>query len=165
MAEPAPGFSFIEVMGILETGPARLTAIAAGLADDVLHEPLEPGGWSARDIVGHLRACQRTWGAYLVRILDEDHPTFRYVSPRSTIRQTDFLTLPYRVSMEGFAADRERFLSRVGALGSGDLHRVGSVKVSGGRIQEHTAFSYAHRMAEHEVDHVQHLEAALASRR
>jgi hypothetical protein len=38
------------------------------------------------------------------------------------------------------------------------------VKVPGGRIQEHTAFSCAHRLAEHERDHVEHLEEALASR-
>lgn len=152
-------------MAILEMSPARLRAVAAGRPDELLHEPLEPGGWSARDILGHLRACQRTWGAYLERILDEDHPTFRYQSPRSTIRRTDFLTLPYRDSLEGFAADRDRLLARLRTLGSADVDRVASVKVSGGRIQEHTAFSYAHRMAEHERDHVEHLEAALASTR
>lgn len=163
MVEPGPGFSFIEVMGILETSPARLKAVAEGRADDVLHEPLEPGGWSARDILGHLRACQRTWGAYFERILDEDHPTFRYVSPRTTIRRTDFLTLPYRDSLTGLAAERERLLARLRNLGPGDLDRVASVKVSGGRVQQHTAFYYVLRMAEHERDHVEHLEAALAS--
>jgi uncharacterized damage-inducible protein DinB len=151
-------------MGILETSPARLTAAAAGKSDDVLQEPLESGGWSARDILGHLRACQRTWGANLERVLDEDHPTFRYQSPRSTIRRTDFLRLTYRESLEGFATDRERLLARLRTLGSRDLDRTASVKVSGGRIQEHTAFSYAHRLAEHERDHVEHLEEALASR-
>ena len=165
MAKPAPGFSFIEVMGILESSPIRLTAVAEGRADDVLHEPLEPGGWSARDILGHLRACQRTWSAYLVRILDEDHPTFRYVSPRSTIRGTDFLAMPYRTSVEGFTADRERLVGRLRSLEERDLQRSASVKVSGGGVQQHTAFFYAHRMAAHEGEHVEHLEAALASTR
>ena len=164
MAEPAPGFSFIEVMGILETSPARLTAVAEGRADDVLHEPLEPGGWSARDILGHLRACQRTWTAYLERILEEDHPTFRYESPRSTIRRTDFLTLPYRVSLDGFAAERARLVARLRSVDPADLERTATVKVSGGRVQQHTAFSYAHRMAEHEREHLEHLEGALSSK-
>ena len=163
MAEPAPGFSFIEVMGVLETSPVRLTAVAEGRADDLLHEPLEPGGWSARDILGHLRACERTWGAFVIRILDEDRPTFRYVSPRSTIRQTDFLSLPYRVSMEAFAADRERLLGRLRTTEPAGLERTATVKVSGGRVQQHTAFSYAHRMAEHEREHLEHLEGALSS--
>lgn len=163
MAKPEPRFSFIEVMDILGTSPARLIAVAEGRPDDELHEPLEPGGWSARDILGHLRACQRTWSSYLVRILDEDHPRFRYVSPRSTIRQTDFLTLPYRDSVEGFAVDRERLLARVRTLEPADLDRTASVKVSGGRVQEHTAFSYAHRMAEHEREHVEHLERVMTS--
>jgi hypothetical protein len=165
MVRPPPGFSFIEVMGILETSPARLTAVAEGRPDDALHEPLEAGGWSARDILGHLRACQRTWGTYLERILDEDQPTFRYVSPRSTIRQTDFLALPYRVSIAGFSADRARLLARLRTLGSGELDRVASVKVSGGRTQRHTAFSYAARIAEHEREHVEHLESVFTATR
>ena len=154
-----------EIVDVLETSPPRVAAAAEGRSDDALHEALEPGGWSARDIIGHLRACQRTWGAYLERILDQDHPTFRYESPRSTIRRTDFLTVPFRDSLERFARDRAPLVARLRTLGPTDLARVATVKVSGGRIQEHTAFSYAHRMAEHELEHVEHLEAILASHR
>lgn len=165
MAKPEERSSFIEVLGILESSPRRLLAAAAGRPDHVLHDPLEPGGWSARDILGHLRACQRTWTAYLERILDEDHPTYRYQSPRSTIRRTDFLTLPYRVSLDGFAAERRRLIARLRSVDPADLERTATVKVSVGRVQQHTAFSYAHRMAEHERDHVEHLEGALSSTR
>lgn len=165
MAKPGARFSVIEVLDILESSTGRLTAAAAGRPDHVLHDPLEPGGWSARDILGHLRACQRTWGTYLERILDEDDPTFRYESPRSTIRRTDFLTLTYRDSLDGFATERERLVARLRSIDPADLERTASVKVSGGRVQRHTAFSYAHRMAEHEHDHVEYLEAALASLR
>lgn len=165
MARPPTRFSFIEVLDILASSPGRLAAAAAGLPDVVLNEPLEPGGWSARDILGHLRACQRTWGTDFDRILDEDQPTYRYQSPRSTIRRTDFLMLPYRVSLDGFTADRARLVARLRSSDEGALERTATVKVSGGRIEQHTAFSYAHRMAEHERDHVDHLEAALSSRR
>jgi hypothetical protein len=164
VGQPRPGFSFIEVLDILESSPARLAVAAAGRSGDALHLPLEPGGWSARDIVGHLRACQRTWSGYLERILDEDHPSYRYESPRSTIRRTDFLTLSYGASLEGFAADRERLVARLLSIDPADLERTATVKVSGGRVQQHTAFSYAHRMAEHERDHVEHLERALSSK-
>ena len=165
MATPARRFSFIEVLEILESSPGRLAAAADGRSEDALHEPFEPGGWSARDILGHLRACQRTWTRYLERILDEDHPTFRYESPRSTIRRTDLLALRYRDSLDGFTADRARLIGRLRQLAADELERTASVKVSGGRIQEHTAFSYAHRMTEHEREHVEHLERALSSKR
>ncbi|HSL76014.1 MAG TPA: DinB family protein [Candidatus Limnocylindrales bacterium] len=165
MAGSETRFSFIEVLDILGSSPRRLATAATGCSDDILHAPLEPGGWSARDILGHLRACQRTWSGYIERILDEDHPAFRYVSPRSTIRGTDFLTVPFRDSLAGFAADRAVLVARLHAVGSNELSRVATVKLSGGRIEEHTAFSYAHRMAEHEREHVEHVERALASGR
>jgi len=165
MARPEAASSLIEVLGILESSPGRLRAAAADRPDHVLHDPLEPGGWSARDILGHLRGCQRTWTAYLERILDEDHPTFRYESPRTAIRRTDLLTLPFHVSLDGFAEEREPLVLRLRSIDPADLERTATVKVSGGRVQQHTAFSYAHRLADHERNHVEHLEGALASRR
>jgi hypothetical protein len=163
VGQPRQGSSLVEVLDILESSPARLAIAAAGRSDDALHQPLEPGGWSASDILGHLRACQRTWSGYLERILDEDHPSYRYESPRSTIRRTDYLTLPYGESLEGFAADRERLLARLRSIDPSVLDRTATVKLSGGRVQQHTAFSYAHRMAEHEREHVDHIERAMAT--
>jgi hypothetical protein len=163
VGQPRPGFPFTDVLDILESSPARLAVAATGRTDDALHEPLESGGWSARDILGHLRACQRTWTGYLERILDEDHPSYRYESPRSTIRRTDFLTLSYGVSLERFAADRERLVARLRSIDPADLERTASVTVSGGRVQQHTAFSYVHRMAAHEREHVDHIERAMAT--
>ena len=83
---------------MLARGPERIAAATAGITDAALLAPLEDGGWSARDVLGHMRACQQTWGGYIGRILDEDHPAFRAESPRSTIRRTDFLTLPFGAS-------------------------------------------------------------------
>ena len=65
--------------------PGRIADAAVGVSAHDLREPLEPGGWSARDILAHIRACDRTWGGYIERILGEDHPSFRAESPRTTI--------------------------------------------------------------------------------
>jgi hypothetical protein len=165
MAESGARFSFIDVLDILEASPRRLAAATDGVSPDPLHEPLEPGGWSARDILGHLRACDRTWGGYLERILDEDHPTFRYVSPRSSIRRTDLLSLPFHVSLDRFTIDRGRLLDRLHTVAPADLARVATVKLSGGRVEEQTALSYALRLAEHEREHVEDIERAMAAKR
>jgi len=77
VGEPEPRFSLAEVLDMIESAPARIAAATSGFAADDLIEPLEPGGWSARDVLAHVRACDRTWGGYLVRILDEDRPSFR----------------------------------------------------------------------------------------
>ena len=81
MSEPEPRFSWQEALDLLESAPARIEAATSGVPADDLLEPLEPGGWSARDVLGHMRACDHTWGGYIDRILDEDHPSFRAESP------------------------------------------------------------------------------------
>ena len=97
MPQPAPRFSHDEALALLSDAPARIAAATADTPGAALHEPIEPGGWSARDILGHMRACNDTWGWYIERILDEDHPSIRGESPRSTINRMDVLTVPFTV--------------------------------------------------------------------
>ena len=155
----------VEVLEILGSNPTRLATTTAGVGPDALHEPLEPGGWSARDILAHLRACDRTWGAYIDRILDQDHPSFRYESPRGTIRKFGFLAVPFAESLDAFTVDRARRMDRLRDLGPAELARSASVKVSGGRVETWTAFGYAQRLVQHELEHVEHLEREMASLR
>ena len=162
MAEPEPRFTATEVFDMLEQAPARIAAATAGVSADDLLEPLESGGWSARDVLAHMRACHRTWGAYIDRILDTDHPAFRAESPRSTIRETDFLTLPFRALQDGFMAERAGLVDRLRAAGPDGLSRTATVKLPGRGAEERTAFYYAHRIAEHEREHVEHIERAMA---
>ena len=161
MGEPEPRFTFEEVLELLDNAPSRIEAATAGVPADELLAQLEPGGWSARDILGHIRACDRTWGGYLERILDENHPTFRAESPRSTIRKTDFLALSFAESLEGFMKDRAALVARIRTAGSDGLARAATVKLPGRGAEERTAFYYADRMAEHEREHVQHIERAM----
>ena len=165
MAEPAPRFSTSEVLEILESSPARLAAATSGFPTEELHEPLEVDGWSARDILAHVRACDRTWGGYIERIFDQDHPAFRGESPRSTIRRFDFLTLPFDTSLDGFTTDRSDLMDRLRSADASDLARRATVTLPGRGAEERTAFYYAHRIAEHEREHVHHIERAFAARR
>ena len=108
-----------------------------------------------------MRACNRTWGEYLERILDQHHPTFRAESPRSTIRGTDFLALPFAESLDGFTKDRAALVARIRTAGSEGLARTATVKMPGRGAEERTAFYYADRIADHESEHVQHIERAM----
>jgi hypothetical protein len=153
-----------EVLDMLASAPARIAAATSEVSADDLVEPLEPGGWSARDVLGHMRACDRTWGGYMTRILDENHPSFRAESPRSTIRRFDLLTLPFGVSLEGFAGDRARLVARLRAVDAESLARTASINLPGRGTEERTAAYYAHRLAEHEREHVRQIEDAMARR-
>ena len=145
---------------MLESGPARIAAATSGVPANALTEPLEAGGWSARDILGHVRACNRTWGGYIARILDEEHPSFRAESPRSTIHRTDFLRIPFGESLGGFTAERAALMGRLQDRRA--LARTGTVRLPGASGGERSAFYYAHRMAEHEQEHVRHIERVMA---
>jgi uncharacterized damage-inducible protein DinB len=126
-------------------------------ADD-LHEPLEPGGWSARDVLGHIRACDRTWGGYIGRILDEDHPPFRAESPRSTIHRTDFLEQSFATSLAAFTRDRARLMARLRAADVDDFDRTAAVNIPARGIEDRSALYYVDRLADHEDQHVRHVE-------
>jgi hypothetical protein len=79
--------------------------------------------------VAHLRACADVWGGSIDRMVAEEHPTIRYVSPRSWIRKTD--------------------LSRLDTPGWS--RRTTFTGITLGR--EATVLSYATRIADHEVLH------------
>jgi hypothetical protein len=156
--EPTARYSISEGLDLLERAPARIAAASAGASAKALLEPLEPGGWSARDILGHIRACDRTWGGYILRILEDDHPTFRAESPRSTIHRTDVLDQPFAVSLAAFTDDRARLMARLCEVDAAAFARTAAVKIPARGIEERSALYYVDRMAAHEEEHVRHLE-------
>jgi hypothetical protein len=51
-----------QILTMLAAAPARLAELTEGLPAAQLLTPPEPGEWSARDVLGHLRACSDMWG-------------------------------------------------------------------------------------------------------
>ena len=107
------------ILEMLAAGPRTLAELTAGLAPDQLTAPPAPGEWSARDVLGHLRACADMWGWYIERILREDHPTFLAVNPRTWIRKTDYLEIEFEPSLRAFTAQREGLVAVLRTLTSG----------------------------------------------
>jgi hypothetical protein len=68
---------------MLAATPARIADLTEGLPPAHLLTPPEPGVWSARDVLAHLRACADMWGKYIAAILSEDRPTIKAVNPTS----------------------------------------------------------------------------------
>jgi len=127
-----------------------------------LHRQPAPDAWSARDIVAHLRACAEVWGRSIIRMIDEDGPTIRYVSPRGWIRKTDYLTRDFRESLRAFSAEREALVEKLGTLGRADWSRHATFTgTTAGR--DATVLSYATRILEHEIGHLDQLRRTLGS--
>jgi hypothetical protein len=142
--------------------PKRMARIVRGRNDRELHRKPAPDAWSARDIVAHLRACAEVWGRSIDRMMTEDHPTIRYVSPRSWIRRTDYLEQSFRDSLRAFSKARAGLVETLSALdASGWSRRATFSGTTLGR--DATVLSYARRIADHEVGHVDQLRRTLGT--
>ncbi|NIT59763.1 MAG: hypothetical protein GWN00_27140, partial [Aliifodinibius sp.] len=75
---------------MLADTPSHLADLTAGLSPAQLVTPPEPGEWSARDVLAHLRACADMWGKYIVVILSQDRPTIKAVNPTTWIKKTNY---------------------------------------------------------------------------
>ena len=99
-----------QLLTMLAETPPRLADLTAGLSPAQLLAPLEPGEWSARDVLAHLRACSDMWGKYIVVILSQDRPTFKAVNPTTWIKQTNYRQLEFQASLHAFTAQRAELL-------------------------------------------------------
>jgi hypothetical protein len=140
--------------------PGQIARIARGCSFQQLQRKPSPDAWSARDIVAHLRACAEVWGRSIARMITEDHPTIRYVSPRSWIKKTDYLDQGFAESLRQFSEGRACLLHTLGAL-KADAWSRGAAFTGTTLGREATVLSYAKRIAEHESGHVDQLRRTL----
>jgi len=88
---PSGSLTIEQVLTLLAETPPRIAALTAGLAPAQLHTAPNHDGWSANDVLAHLRACADVWGNCIVAMIVEDTPTLRAVNPR-TLDQEDRLS-------------------------------------------------------------------------
>ena len=105
-----------QVLTLLQETPLCLAALTVGLTPARLHTAPAPDEWSANDVPAHLRACADVWGGCIARIIAEDTPTLRAVSPRTWINKTSYCTLEFQPSLHAFATQRADLVSILGAL-------------------------------------------------
>jgi len=121
-----------------------------------------PDSWSVNEVLAHLRACADVWGGSMARILKQDNPTFRYVSPRAWIRKTNYTSLEFRASFLAFRDQRKDLLKLLRHLPPTDWLRCANVK-SGTKLQKETVLSYAQRLARHEAGHCEQIDRILTA--
>jgi hypothetical protein len=151
-----------QILTLLSATPKQIARVARGHSDRQLHRKPAPDAWSARDIVAHLRACAEVWGGSIRKMLTQDHPTIRYVSPRGWIKKTDYLEQTFAASLREFAHQRADLLETLEALDTtGWSRRATFTGTTLGR--DATVISYARRIAEHEVGHIDQLRRTLGT--
>ncbi len=145
------------VLTALSGTPKEIARITRECSDRHLHRKPEPEAWSAQEIVAHLRACAEVWGRSIERMLLEDHPTIRYVSPRGWIKGTDYLQQSFHDSFGEFSRLRVKLVETLSQLDELDWSRRATF--TGTTLgRDATVLVYARRIADHEAQHLGQLE-------
>jgi hypothetical protein len=154
---PNTSLTIEQVLTLLRATPLRLAALTADLSPEALQTRPNPDEWSANEVLAHLRACADVWGNCIVAMIAQDTPTLRAVNPRTWIKQTNYLELDFRPSLDAFATQRADLLAVLEPLPSDAWER--SARVSGaGKVLERTVLFYARWLAGHERPHVKQIE-------
>ena len=148
--------SIAQVLTALAEQPKTIAKSTAGLPESRLHRSSDNGSWSANDVLAHLRACSDVWGGYIMRIVNEDHPTIRAVNPRTWIKSTNYPSLEFAASMRAFMKQRAELVRFLQALPDSAWTRAAQV-TGAGKPRERTVLEYAQWLANHERSHLKQI--------
>jgi hypothetical protein len=144
-----------QVLTLLAENPQRIAALTAGLVPAQLRtRPRD--GWSANDVLSHLRSCSDVWGKCIATMVVEDRPTLRAVNPRTWIKSTNYPELEFRPSFRSFAKQRAELLTLLEPLPIKAWSRSATV-TGAGRELRRTVHIYAQWLARHERAHVKQI--------
>ena len=145
-----------EIMPILRTSVAKVRA----LADAAPPRALEPAGydedWSLTAVLAHLRACNDVLGGNMLRIVREDHPAWRGMSPRTWQRKSGYHEWPFEPAFEAFAKGRSELVEVLEPLPMEAWVRTATVTVPPKKLFEYSTRYYGDWLAAHERAHLQH---------
>ena len=142
---------------MLAATPSRLVDLTEGLPPAQLMATPEPGEWSARDVLAHLRACADMWGKWIAEILNEDRPTIKAVNPTTWIKSTNYREQEFRPSLQALTAQRVELLAVLKPLAPKAWSRMATV-TGAGKPRERTVYTYALWLANHERSHFKQIE-------
>ncbi len=151
-----------QVLALLAAAPADIFAITASATPAQLRLRPAPQAWSASEVLAHLRACADVWGGAIARIIAEEQPAFRAVSPRTWIRRTDYASLDVAPSRDAFTRQRTELLTLLQPLPADGWQRRATL-ISAGKRSERTALAFATGLATHERQHLAQLERITAA--
>ena len=148
------------VLEMLQTTPRRIASVTRRLSDGELNWKPAADSWSINEVLAHLRCCADVWGESIRKILKQDQPAFRYVSPRGWIKKTNYLELEFKASFLAFNTQRQEMLKTLRALPAEGWSRRANVKAAT-KVREETVLSYARRLADHEFGHCEQIDRVL----
>jgi hypothetical protein len=145
-----------DVVRALETAPARLAEVGAGVTEAQRRHRPARDEWSVNEVMGHLLHIERD--AFLPRLqamLAEEHPAFPVFSPEPWTRERDHSVDPFDVSLAAFTQARGDTLALLRALPAGAADRVGLSAFFG----PVSLGQYATHAVDHDFEHLAQMRA------
>jgi len=152
-----------QIMEILTTTVPRLDELIHGVPQERLYAVTDYG-WSVNDQLAHLRACHDVLGGNMLRIVREDHPAWKGMSPRTWQKQTDYFDWQFEPAFEAFRAQRAELLGVLEPLPPAAWERTATVTVPPRQVFEYSTRYYGDWMARHERAHLGHMARILKSK-
>lgn len=150
---PSRSLTIEETLTLLADTPPRIAALTAGRPPAQLHTAPDHDGWSANDVLAHLRACADVWGSCIAATIAEETPRLRAVNPRTWVKETDYLEVAFGPSLRSLAMSRADLLAVLEPLPPEGWSRAATV-TGAGKVLERTVQFYAQWLARHEAQHV-----------
>jgi hypothetical protein len=151
-----------QLIGALSIAPRLFGKVRRSLSNAQLNARADAGTWSINDILAHLRACADVWGGSIDAMLEREHPTLRYHSPRAWMRKSGYQALAFLVSLAAYARQRKALIARLRAL-TPEAWARGATFTGTTLGREHTVASYVARIVAHEREHCEQVEAVRRS--
>jgi hypothetical protein len=142
----------------LMIAPKRFMLLERRLSVVQLNHRASEDDWSVNDVLAHVRACADTWGKSIAAMLERDHPTLRYVSPRSWMKKSGYRELAYRESLRAYIEQRTALVKRLKQLRPEDWQRH-ALFTGTTRGHDQTVTSYVERITAHELEHCKQLDS------
>jgi len=141
---------------LLREAPIRIAAATAGVDPARLHERTATEPWSVNDILAHLRAAADTRERFIARMATGEHATLSYQSPRSELRKTNYVDLPFPQNLAAFRSQRASLVERLEALPAEHWSRGSLI-----RDRPETVASYVRYLTDHETAHCEQIATLL----
>lgn len=148
-----------ETLRRLRATPQHFKRTASGLTDAQLRRPPETDAWSVNELLAHLRGAADVQGGWIAKMLADETPTIRAVSPRTGMRKGRYAEETFEANLRGFVRQRTALVKTLSALALPEWSRRATFTETT-RGSTPTVFDVARGIAAHEHGHFAQITAA-----
>lgn len=143
-----------KVLAQLDATPVCLRALAADHPPAELALARDGKTWSSQEILAHLRACSDLWTHSIYAMLAEVDPVLPDINERKYAQAARYAEVSFSEALGVFSAQRANLMRVLHGLKPEAWDRRALIFE-----RSHTIFSQARRMAKHEAEHCEQLDA------